>query len=235
MSAPRTVRALFDTVPYIAPTGVANAAGVTPSTSVAPASIVSIFGANLANDTVAAPAGMLPQTLAGVTARVGDRLLPLVFASPAQINAVLPGDLAEGQQILTVSPPAQADVRAVFTVARNAPGLFGTVFHEDGSPVTADAPAQSGELLTVYGTGFGPTDHPRLDGFPIPSSPDYLIADPVAGHIGDTEVTVVKAFAAPAKIGIDAVQFRLADGTTSGPLKITVNGIDSNTVTLPVQ
>ena len=235
MTAPRAVRAVLDPVPYIAPTGVANAAGETPSTSVAAASIVSIFGANLANSTAVAGDGMLPQTLAGVTARVGDRLLPLVFASPAQINAVLPTDLVEGSQILTISPPAQPDVRASFTVARNAPGLFGTVFHEDGSPVTADAPAHSGELLTVYGTGFGPTDHPRLDGFPIPASPDYLIADAVNGHIGDTEVNLVKAFAAPGKIGIDAVQFRLADGTASGPLKITVNGVDSNSVTLPVE
>jgi uncharacterized protein (TIGR03437 family) len=235
MSAPRTVRALLDTVPYIAPTGVGNAAGTTPSTAVAPGSIVSIFGANMANATASAGDGMLTQTLAGVTVRVGDRLLPLVFASPTQINAVLPGDLSEGQQVLTVSPPAQADVRTLFTVARNAPGLFTTVIHEDGSAVTADAPAISGELLTVYGTGFGPLDHTPLDGFPIPASPDYLIVDSVSGQVGDTQVQVVKTFAVPGKIGIDAVQFRLGDGTVSGPLKVTVNGVDSNNITLPVQ
>ncbi|HXA49015.1 MAG TPA: hypothetical protein VNV86_01855 [Candidatus Acidoferrum sp.] len=235
MSAPRAVRALLDAIPYIAPTGVGNAAGTTPSTAVAPGSIVSIFGANMANATAVAGDGMLSQTLAGVTVRVGDRLLPLVFASPTQINAVLPSDLAEGQQILTVSPPAQPDVRTVFTVARNAPGIFGTVIHEDGSAVTADAPARSGELLTVYGTGFGPVDHTRLDGFPVPASPDYLEVDAVAGQVGDTAVQVVKAFAAPGKVGIDAVQFRLGDGSVSGPLKITMNGVDSNPVTLPVQ
>ena len=47
MSAPRSVTALFDTIPYIAPTGVSNAAGATPQTGVAPGSIISIFGANL--------------------------------------------------------------------------------------------------------------------------------------------------------------------------------------------
>jgi len=235
MSAPRAVRALLDPIPYIAPTGVGNAAGETPATAVAAGSIVSVVGANLANATAVAGDGMLPQTLAGVTVRVSDRLLPLVFASPAQINAVLPGDLAEGRYVLTVSPPGQPDVRATFTVARNAPGIFGTVFHGDGSVVTADAPARAGELLTVYGTGFGPTDHPRFDGFPVPAAPDYLIADSVEGHVGEVAVQVVKAVAASGKVGIDSVQFRIAEGTASGTLKITVNGVDSNSITVPIQ
>ncbi len=235
MTAPRSVRALFDSVPYIAPTGVANAAGQTPSTAVAPGSVISIFGSNLANATAVAPDGLLPQTLGGMTARVADRLLALEFASPAQINAVLPNDLPAGAQILTVSPPAQSDVQAAFTVARNAPGLFSTVFHADGTPVTAASPAQSGEVLTVYATGFGPTNPPRLDGFPVPASPDYLIVDSVTARIGDTPATVQKAFALPGKNGIDAVQFTFASGTASGQLVVTVNGVDSNPLTLPVQ
>jgi hypothetical protein len=63
--------------PVHAPAGVGNAAGQTPQTGVAPGSIISIFGVNLATDTVVAPDGMLPQTLGGLTVRVGDRLLPL--------------------------------------------------------------------------------------------------------------------------------------------------------------
>jgi len=235
MTSPRTVRAILDPVPYIAPTGVTNAAGTTPSTSVAAGSIVSIFGANLASGSAAAGDGMLPQTLAGVTTRVSDHLLPLIFASGSQINAVLPNDLTEGSQVLIVSPPGQPDVRTAFTVARNAPGLFANVFHEDGSLVTADSPARVGEVLTVYGTGFGPTDHPRLDGFPIPASPDYLIVDPVDAHVNDATIQIVKSYAAPGKVGIDAISFRLADGAVSGSLKISVNGVESNSITLPVQ
>src|ERR1019366_6110248 len=71
MSAPRVVKALLDPVPYIAPAGVMNAAGATPQAGVAPGRILSIFGVNLAPD------GMLPQTLGGLTVRVGDRILPL--------------------------------------------------------------------------------------------------------------------------------------------------------------
>jgi hypothetical protein len=92
MSAPRAVRGLLDPVPYISPAGVLNAVGVTPQTGVAPGSMISIFGANLANTTIAFD-GILPQTLGGVVAQAGNRLLPLVFTSVTQINAQLPDDL----------------------------------------------------------------------------------------------------------------------------------------------
>jgi uncharacterized protein (TIGR03437 family) len=188
---------------------------------------------------------MLPQTLGGVTVRVGDRLLPLLFVSPLQINAQMPDDVAAGGQVLTVSSPGAPDVRAAFTVVRNAPGLFpvasngqamAMAIHEDGSPVTTDAPAKPGELLTVYGTGFGPTERPRPEGFPIPQTPTYNIVDSVTLQAGTLSITAEGAFAAPGRLGIDAAQFRL-DSSVTGTvtLKLTVNGVDSNTVMLAVQ
>jgi uncharacterized protein (TIGR03437 family) len=235
MSAPRTVKALLDAVPYIGPAGILNAAGVTPSTGVAAGSVISIFGANLAASSASAGDGLLPQTLAATSVRVAGRLLPLVFASPEQINAILPDDLPEGDQVLIVSTTGQPEVRATFTLARNAPGIFATVTHADGSPVTSDAPARTGELLTVYGTGFGPADRPRLAGFPLPATPDYLIAGTTEVRIGETAATVDKAFAVPGKVGIDAVRFRVADGTVSGPMKVVINGVESNSIALVVQ
>jgi uncharacterized protein (TIGR03437 family) len=245
MSAPRVVKALLDPVPYIAPAGVMNAAGVTPQAGVAPGGILSIFGVNLATDTLVAPDGMLPQTLGGLTVRVGDRILPLFFVSPGQINAQVPDDLATGNQILIVSSPGAPDVRAPFTVVRNAPGLFPVVVngtamamavHEDGTPVTADAPARPGELLTVYGTGFGPAERPRPEGFPLPQSPAYSIVDGVTVQVGEAAIAAEKAFAVVGRCGIDAVQFRL-DSSVTGTvtLRVTINGADSNTLLLPVQ
>ena len=245
MSAPRVVKALLDPVPYIAPAGVVNAAGATPQAGVAPGGILSIFGVNLATDTLVAPDGMLPQTLGGLTVRVGDRLLPLFFVSPGQINAQVPDDLATGDQVLTISPAGAPEVRAPFTVVRNAPGLFpvvvnGTamamVVHEDGSLVTADAPALPGELLTVYGTGFGPAERARPEGFPIPPTPAYSMVDGVTVQVGEAAIPADKAFAVVGRCGIDAVQFRL-DGSVTGTatLRVTVNGVDSNTLLLPVR
>jgi uncharacterized protein (TIGR03437 family) len=128
------------------------------------------------------------------------------------------------------------EVRAPFTVVRNAPGLFTMALHEDGSPVTADAPAQAGELLTVYGTGFGPAERQRPEGFPIPQSTSYAMVDGVTVQVGETSVVAERAFALAGRCGIDAVQFRLdksASGTVT--LRVSINGAESNTVTIQVQ
>src|SRR5256885_917050 len=42
----------------------------------------------------------LAQTLGGVTVRVGDRFMPLIFVSPSQINLQLPDDLPLGAQTI---------------------------------------------------------------------------------------------------------------------------------------
>ena len=209
------------------------------------AAALPIFGVNLAADTFVAPDGMLPQTLGGLTVRVGDRILPLFFVSPQQINAQVPDDLATEYQVLTISPAGAPEVRTPFTVVRNAPGLFPVVVngtamamavHEDGSPVTADAPARPGELLTVYGTGFGPAERARPEGFPIPQSPTYSMVDGVTVQVGEAAIPAEKAFAVAGRCGVDAVQFRL-DGSVTGTatLRVTVNGADRNTLLLPVQ
>jgi uncharacterized protein (TIGR03437 family) len=214
---------------------------------VAAGSVVSIFGASLAAGSTVAPDGPLPQTLGGATVKLGDRLLPLFFVSASQINLQLPDDAPLGAQVLTVSTLGQPDVQASLTVVRNAPGLlqqakgdqsFATAVHEDGSAVTTDSPAVRGELLTVYGTGFGPADHARPEGFPIPAAPAYLIVDASTVTVGDTVIAAENTFAAPGRVAIDAVQFRLGDGAPSGTnatLHVTVNGQDSNVVLLPVQ
>jgi uncharacterized protein (TIGR03437 family) len=247
MNTPRLVRAQFDRSPYIAPAGVTNAAGRTPQTGVAPGSVVSIFGASLALDTATGPASPLVQTLGGVTVRLGDMLLPLFFVSPTQINVQLPDETVAGTQVLTVSADGLSDVQARVDIVRDAPGLFqqmqneqafALVVHEDGSPVTADAPAKAGELLTVYGTGFGPTDRPRPAGFAIPASPAYNLVDSAEVLIADRPSIPATGFAVPGRIGVDAVQFRVPDDAPSGgnaTFRVRINGQDSNTVLLPIQ
>ena len=247
MNVPRTVAALFDAVPYIAPTGVQNGAGSTPQPGVAAGSAISIFGANLASAVATGPNSPLAQTLSGTVVQAAGRLLPLFFVSPGQINAQLPADFAEGAGTLTVSAQGQPDVQASFTVVRNAPGLFpqlvsgqsfAVALHEDGSAVTTDSPARHGELLTVYGTGFGPTDPVRPVGFSVPQTPPYALLDAASVLAGGAVIPAENAFAAPGSVAVDAVQFRLGDGApsaTNAPLQVTINGQPSNTVLLPVQ
>jgi uncharacterized protein (TIGR03437 family) len=247
MSAPRQVIAEFSHVPYIAPTGVSNAAGATPQPGVASGSVASIFGASLAVDTAVGPANQLVQTLAGVVVHIGTRLLPLYFVSPGQINVQIPPDLPLGTQTITISSQAMPDVHTDVNIVRAAPGLFpvmldgqfyALVLHEDGALVTNTSPARKGELLTAYGTGFGPTDHARPEGLALPLSPPYLILEPVTMQVGDSVVIPQSAFAAPGQIGLDVVQFRLDSSAPSGAaarLYLTIDGVNSNTLNLPIE
>lgn len=246
ISQPSTVVAQMDSVPYISPAGIQNAAGSTPDAVVAPGSIISIYGASLATDTVVGPGNPLTQTLGGIVVTVADRILPLLFVSPTQVNAQLPPDLPEGNYTLTVTPQSQANVTGTFTVARNAPGLFswqsGTnalalAFHEDGTLITPDSPAKQGETISIYGTGFGPTQQPLLAGFLPPAGPADPLIDSLTIQLGDFQPTATFSGAATDYVGMEITKFQITADLPSGkmlPLTITINGRSSNTVQLPL-
>jgi uncharacterized protein (TIGR03437 family) len=235
MTAPRAVEAMMERIPYIAPTGESNAAAGLAENGVAPGSIVSIFGASFAPETAVGPENPLAQAVGCVTVRSGGRLLPLFFVSPTQINVQLPEDTPLGEHRLVVSCQGLPDVETTFRVVRNSPGLFtGAVLHEDGSVVTAESPARSGELLTVYGTGFGPAATARPFGF-APIEPSSLV-DAVSVFAGGVEITPERSFAVAGKVGVDAVQFRLPEGVgnLAVQLRVAVGGVGSNNVAIPV-
>jgi len=247
MNIPHTVTAVLASAPLLSRRGVTNGAGEGVARGAAPGSVASLYGSNLAAESAVGPASPLAKTLAGVTVRIGPRSLPIYFVSPDQINFHIPADLESGDHTLIVSSEGMPDVTSDISIVRNAPGLFSTaidgqtyamVMHEDGTPVTAAAPARQGELLTAYGTGFGPTDHVRPEATAIPSSPRFMILDPVRIQVGSAVVTPESAFAAAGQVGVDLVQFRLDSSAPSGAaiaISLTVNGVVSNTLTLPIQ
>jgi uncharacterized protein (TIGR03437 family) len=247
MAAPRAAVALLDSVPYITPSGVVNGASVTPQAFVAPGSVVSVFGANMASTVAVGPSSPLVQTLGGVTARIGSQMVALYFVSPTQINFQLPADLLPGPQTVTISSQGLPDATATFQVATDAPGLFptplngvtfGLMTHSDGSPVTPTAPAQTGETLLLYGTGFGPTQPSRPEGFAVPASPQYVLTDAPTLQVGGVSVTPTSAYALAGAVGVDVLQFVVPDGLPSGtnsPVTVTINGATSNTVQLAIQ
>jgi uncharacterized protein (TIGR03437 family) len=220
---------------------VMNAAGPTPEEVIAPGSIISLYGAGLAPAVVTGPDNPLSQTLGGVTLLAGGRMLPLFFVSPDQINALLPSDMGEGEYTVVVRREGQADAQASFQVVRNAPGLFTyregervfvTAAHEDGSPVTAGSPARPGEMVTVFGTGFGPANPRPPDGFPVPSE-GFVLADPAEVVVGEERTEPAWAGAARGYIGLNAVRFSAPAETAE--VKVRVNGKESNAAFLPVE
>jgi uncharacterized protein (TIGR03437 family) len=244
VSAPITVMANMISVPYIAPAGIMNGAAQTPGTSVAPGSVISIFGQSLANVVQVGPTNPAAQSIAGTTVTINNSILPLLFVSPTQINAQLPSSLPEGTYLLEVQNTGQPEISGTLTVARDAPGLFSyaagstayaMAFHADGSLVTTSSPAVAGETISFLGTGFGPYQTPVLDGF-FPPNPAPATSDSVALSVGGQAVTSTST-AAPGFTGVAQTQFQVPTALASGgvPLSVSINGTDSNSVTLPTQ
>jgi len=246
MNVPQSVMAQTSSVPFIPPAGIVNAAGTPSNSAVAPGSIITIYGQGLAPTLEVGPVNPLSQTIQNVTVTVNDSILGLMFVSPQQINAQLPSSLASGQYTLVVQPPGQASLSATFTVARDAPGLFSQTvnsqqyaiaFHADGSEVSDASPATAGETLSVMGTGFGPYAATVVDGF-FPQNPPPTLLDSVSISIGGQTVPSTWAGAAAGYTGIVTTNFQVPSGLpslTTVPLIISVNGVTSNTVVVPVQ
>jgi uncharacterized protein (TIGR03437 family) len=98
--------------------------------ALAPESIAAAFGAGFSDATVAAPNGAAPPTtLAGVSVRIRDaagveRLAPLFFVSPTQINFQTPAGTAEGAAMLAVTAPLGTVGQGTINIASVAPALF---------------------------------------------------------------------------------------------------------------
>ena len=185
----------------------------------------------------------------GSTGSIGQSALDVVRAHPDKLRVV---GLAAGanadlllQQALEFQPAvvAMASEDALGTVAQGyrakqagagAEGLVAVAAHPDGSAITVDSPAKSGELVTIYGTGFGPTERARSFGFSsFGASP---IVDTATVMVNEVAVAGASAFAVAGRIGVDAAQFEISDGVAGKlSVRVTVNGKDSNTVLIPVQ
>lgn len=248
MSGPHAITAYSQAVPYIAPAGIMSAAGATPDGTMAPGSVISIYGNSLAPALAVGSTNPLPQTLSNITVTINNFILPLLFVSPTQINAQLPSELVDGDYTLLVHQTGQPDVTGTLTVSRDAPGMFTQTntlnqplvlaLHADGTLVTFDSPAIHGEQISIYGTGFGPYATTIVDGFFVPATPAANVADPVVLNVGAITKTPDFAGAAPGLVGMTLVQMTITDDLPTGTtvnLSVMVNSKQSTTVVLPLQ
>ncbi len=92
-------------------------------------SIASAFGSALATGSQSASGTTLPTTLAGTTVTIQDslgrqRLAPLFYMSPTQINYQIPEDTATGTARISISNSALTTVTEFVQIMPVAPGLF---------------------------------------------------------------------------------------------------------------
>jgi uncharacterized protein (TIGR03437 family) len=224
-------------------TGVVNsgsfAAGIAPDTW------VSIFGSNLASTTYTWQAsdfnnGQLPTTLQGVSVTIDGKPAYVEYVSPTQINVLAPTDSVIGPVSVQASLNQQTSNVVNAQLQQFAPAFFAgsgstiAAEHSDYSLVTASSPARPGEVVLLFGTGFGLTN-PALPPGQLVGAPSPL-ANQVQISVGGATANVQYS----GLIGPGLYQFNVAIPATattgSAAVVATINGIQSQTgVTIPVQ
>lgn len=131
-------------------TAVANAASY--QQSAAPGMYLSVFGTALAppGTNLASSTSPIPLTLAGVSATINGIPTAVEYASPTQVNLLMPFEIPAGQAVLGLNNNGQV-ASYVFPVSLAAPGIF-----VDGSGLLAGAEtAARGAEIAFYITGQG--------------------------------------------------------------------------------
>jgi uncharacterized protein (TIGR03437 family) len=231
--------------------GASFAAGVEPAmfqAEIVPNSWATILGTNLASTTENwnsfAVNGELPTTLDGVSVSIGGTPAFISYISPAQINVKVP-DVGLGPQWITVTNSSQTS--AAFIVSSNQygpaffswPGNQAVATRQDFSfaakegtfPSVTTLPARPGEVIILWGTGFGPPDPVASSGIPIPNGSTYATMTPTSVTINDTPATVYGAALAPGFAGLYQVAIQVPNSLSDGdwPLQAIIGGVQSPT------
>jgi uncharacterized protein (TIGR03437 family) len=148
--------------------------------------IASAFGPSLAAGTGAAAAIPLPTSLAGTSVRVRDlsgveRLAPLFYVSPTQINYQIPPGTLPGPVAVTVTGGDGSTSAGSEDVALVAPSLFTANATGSGAPAAFAVRARAGQQTVIPVA--------RLDALANP--PQYVPAEIDLGPAGDVVALVL--------------------------------------------
>ncbi len=230
--------------PVINPKGVVNAASFAgadqPGWAIAPGSIASVFGQNLASTTRAADSLPLPRNLEGTSVAVDGLPAPLFYVSPGQINfqvpsaLTAPGTLYPRPVPVVVTTAAGASDSVLIRVVQDASGIFtqgaqgcgqGAIQNvgADGSRIL-NTPAQSappGSFVSAYGTGLGPVNFAPPDGQPAASNPLSFATSSKAVYLGPQAFAkfmrvVTFSGRAPGLVGVDQIDLQIAEDAPEG-------------------
>jgi uncharacterized protein (TIGR03437 family) len=235
--------------PAITPGGVVSASAFGEFSSASPGSWVEIYGANLAADarswTTADFTGInAPTALDGTTVTIAGQQAFLSYISPGQVNALIPSNVPTGTQQITLATATGAS--AVYTITLNAteagflsPSSFNIgsvqyitafIYPDEAFALPAGAmpgansrPAVPGDVLTLYGIGFGPV---------MPSTPagqlvqaTNNLALPFQVSVGGVPATVQYAGLAPTYTGLYQFNITVPNVPAGNqPLTFTLKG-----------
>jgi len=168
--------------PVVRAGGVISLSGFGGSARAAQGSWVEVYGDALAAGTRPWAAedfvdGQAPTSLGGTTVTVAGQRSYISYVSPGQVNVLIPDTVPAGQQDLIVTTALGSSAPYSVTVNRTEPGMLApasfsanskqyvAALTPDGSAFilpeglvdgVTSHPARPGDIITLYGIGFGP-------------------------------------------------------------------------------
>jgi uncharacterized protein (TIGR03437 family) len=233
-------------------TGISNAASGAPA--IESGSWVSIYGSGLSATTRNWQASdfsgnNLPTTLDGVSVQIDGKKAAICYISPGQLNVQAPTDTATGPVPVQVANSYGA-VTGTATLQNYSPAFFtfqtnyaAAVHNTDGAYVApagsfgsaaTSRPAQPGETIQIYATGFGPTTPAvpagQLVGSPAPLSNLTQLKVTIGGVAATVEYA---GMVLAGEYQINVIVPQVPNGNQ--PIVATIGGVSSQTgVSIPM-
>jgi len=218
-------------MPAINSGGVVNLASyVAP---VVAGSLAAVFGTNLASGQSLDLIIPLPSTLAGSSFQIAGHsgLLPLIFASPTQVNLQIPWEMAGSQQAsVTATVGANVSTLQTMSLAAFAPGIFtlnqqgsgqGAILIANtavlaGSQGSGSRAVLKGEYISIFCTGLGAVNNQPATGAAAKSNPLSHTITPATVTIGGAAAIVTYSGLAPGFAGLYQVDAQVPSGAPTG-------------------
>jgi uncharacterized protein (TIGR03437 family) len=225
-----------------------------PGSAIAPGSIVSIFGTNLASGAQAATTVPLPNSLLDATVTFNGLPAPLFGVSDGQINAQVPFEAPLGLVSVQVKRGDNTSSAQTVIIAPVSPGIFtvnqqGTgqgailisnsaIFAAPAGTVTGQQtrPARRGEFISIFCSGLGYVTNLPASGQAASGTLSVTLATPTVSIGG---ITVPVAYSGlSAYVGLYQVDVQVPSTAPAGDavdVVLNIGGVSSNRVTIAVQ
>ncbi len=219
--------------------------GVVPiyssSTTIQPGSWVSIYGSNLGT-AVTTWNGDFPTTLGGTSVTINNKPAYLFFVAPGQVDVQAPDDAATGTVPVVVTTPGGTATSTV-TLGQFGPAfcviggkyVAGIILRSDGSGTQGGGtydfigpagnslgfttvPVKSGDIVELFGVGFGPTSPPIAAGAVLQPGQYGTATSPVNMLINGVPVT--PSFVGITEAGTFQINLTIPPAVGTGDLTI---------------
>jgi uncharacterized protein (TIGR03437 family) len=233
--------------PRISAGGVVNGASYT--SALAPGSFATLFGSSLATGVTDVTTLPLPTTAGNVSVTISGYGAPIFYVSPTQISFQIPWELqGQSQASVFVSTNGIASNTIDISLSKVAPALLSTnsqgtgqgAILVAGTATLADPsrPVNRTEAISIFAIGLGPVTNVPPSGNTNPLS---VLSDTIGiptVTVGGTPGMVQFSGLAPGLVGVYQVNVQMPLNAPVGnavPVVMTLDGNQSNTVTIAVQ